>query len=282
MMVFPVRIIMSPTSSSRLFAGRKALSATLRTNLSPPHRRRPDGPRWSSRREGYATYQRSIKPEHALTRAACPGRKFHRRDAFGADGMFARAVSAPRLIVLLIAAAAAISGCGGEAQVANASFPGKQGIAQQTTMRIRVRNPDQKTVPNVAVTVETKGAGAEDGLTAFGQKASDARLADPNRPIWILDQEPVGGTSAYANTWTLGPLKGGETKTFEWKLTAVEPGDYSLAYRVSPGLDGKARLAAGSKARGTFAVTVTDEPVPARVNSKGEVVRGEEAGAGKD
>ena len=208
--------------------------------------------------------------------------------------MFARAVSAPRLILPLIVALAAVSGCGGEAQdadepegtyrleVADASFPAKQGIAEQTTMRIRVRNPEQKTVPNVAVTVETKGAAAGDGLTAFGQKASDARLADPNRPIWILDREPVGGTSAYANTWTLGPLKGGETKTFEWKLTAVEPGRYSLAYRVSPGLDGKAKLAEGSKSRGTFAVTVADEPVPARVNSKGEVVRGEEAGAGKD
>jgi hypothetical protein len=145
-----------------------------------------------------------------------------------------------------------------------------------------VRNPEQRTVPDVAVTVETKGAGSGDGLTAFGQKDDDARLADPNRPIWILDQEPVGGTSAYANTWTLGPLKGGQTKTFEWKLTAVEPGRYSLAYRVSPGLDGKAKLAGGSKSRGTFAVTVVDEPVPARVNSKGEVVRGEEAGAGKD
>ena len=48
------------------------------------------------------------------------------------------------------------------------------------------------------------------------------------------------------------------------------------------GLDGKARLASGSKARGTFDVRVVDEPVPARVNSEGEVVRGEEAGAGKD
>jgi hypothetical protein len=132
------------------------------------------------------------------------------------------------------------------------------------------------------VTVETKGAAAGDGLTAFGQKSGDSRLADPNRPIWIVDQEPVGGTSAYSNTWTLGPLEGGETKTFEWKLTAVEPGTYSLAYRVSPGLDNKARLADGSKARGTFDVRVVDEPVPARVNSKGEVVRGEEAGAGKD
>jgi hypothetical protein len=209
--------------------------------------------------------------------------------------MFARAVSAPRLILLLIAALVAVSGCGGESQdanepegsytleVADASFPGRQGIAEQTTMRIRVRNPEQETVPNVAVTVETKGAGAgADGLTAFGQKAGDARLADPNRPVWILDKEPVGGTSAYANTWSLGPLKGGETKTFEWKLTAVEPGRYSLAYRVAPGLDGKARLADGSKARGTFDVRVVDEPVPARVNSEGEVVRGEEAGAGKD
>jgi hypothetical protein len=208
--------------------------------------------------------------------------------------MFARAVSAPRLTLLLIAALVAVPGCGGESQdanetegtykleVADATFPAEQSIAEASTMRIRVRNPEQRTVPNVAVTVETKGAKAGDGVTAFGQKSDDARLADSSRPIWILDEEPKGGTSAYSNTWSLGPLKGGETKTFEWKLTAVEPGDYSLAYRVAPGLDGKARLAAGSKARGTFAVQVADDPVPARVNSKGEVVRGEEAGAGKD
>src|SRR4051812_13649088 len=189
MMVFPVRIIMSPTSSSRLLAGRNALSATLRTNLSPPHRGRPDGLRWSSRREGYATYQRSIKPEHAATRAACPSaterppsRKFHLRPALRAGGMFARAVSAPRLIVPVLALLAALAGCGGAPQsdnepegsykleVSDASFPARQGIAEQSTMKIAVRNPEQKTVPNVAVTVETKGAGSGDGLTAFGQK----------------------------------------------------------------------------------------------------------------
>ncbi len=239
-----------------------------------------------------------MKPEHALTRAApftARFRKFHLRAAFEAGGMFARAVSALRVIPLLIAAAVALSGCGGgesqdanepegsyRLEVADAAFPAKQGIAEQTTMRIRVRNPGRRTVPNVAVTVETKGASADAGVTAFGQKADDSRLADANRPIWILDQEPVGGTSAYANTWSLGPLKGGRTKSFEWKLTAVEPGSYTLDYRVAPGLDGKARLAAGSKARGSFAVIVRDDPVPARVNSKGEVVRGEEAGAGKD
>ena len=132
------------------------------------------------------------------------------------------------------------------------------------------------------MTVETKGA--ERRRRRHRVRPEGRRLA-PGRPQ-PPDLDPRrgarGGTSAYSNTWTLGPLKAGETKTFEWKLTAVEPGDYSLTYRVAPGLDGKARLAEGSKARGTFDVTVSDEPVPARVNSEGEVVRGEEAGAGKD
>jgi hypothetical protein len=209
--------------------------------------------------------------------------------------MFARAVSAPRLILALVAfATVLLASCGGQRQdadepsgtfrvdISDASFPAKQHIAEQAVMRIRVRNPDTNTVPNVAVTVETKGAHPGDGPVAFAQDKSDSRLADPSRAIWILDQEPKGGTSAYTNTWSLGPLKSGESKTFEWKLTAVEAGDYSISYRVSPGLNNKAKLADGSKARGTFTVNVADKPVPARVNSKGQVVRGEKAGAGKD
>jgi hypothetical protein len=208
--------------------------------------------------------------------------------------MFARAVSAPRLIVAALAALAVLSGCGGQRQdadepsgtfkvdISGASFPARQHIAEQSTMRIRVRNPDSETLPNVAVTVETKGAKPGDGPVAFAQSKGDPRLADPSRAVWILDAGPKGGASAYTNTWTLGPLKSGESKTFEWKLTAVEAGDYSIAYRVSPGLDNKAKLADGSRATGRFTVNVSDKPVPARVNSKGQVVRGEKAGAGKD
>ena len=209
--------------------------------------------------------------------------------------MFARAVSAPRLILAALAALTLlVAGCGGQRQdanepegtfkvdIANASFPPKQHIAEQSTMRIQVHNPDSQTLPNVAVTVETKGAKPGDAPISFAQSKDDSRLADQGRPVWVLDAGPKGGDSAYTNTWTLGPLKSGQSKTFEWKLTAVEPGKYSLAYRVSPGLDNKATLADGSKARGNFVVTVRDQPVPARVNSKGQVVRGEEAGAGKD
>jgi hypothetical protein len=208
--------------------------------------------------------------------------------------MFARAVSAPRLIPCVAAALAVLSGCGGQRQdadepsgtfkvdVAGASFPAQQHVAEQSTMRIRVRNPDGETVPDVAVTVETKGARPGDAPVSFAQSKGDDRLADQERAVWILDAGPKGGDSAYTNTWTLGPLKSGQSKTFVWKVTAVEPGDYSISYRVSPGLDNKAKLADGSKATGRFTVNVSDQPVPARVNSKGQVVRGEKAGAGKD
>jgi hypothetical protein len=210
--------------------------------------------------------------------------------------MFARAVTVRRLTGLLAAATVAlgVGGCGGDRQdadepegtfrleVVDASFPARQSIAEPVTMRIRVRNAESRAAPNVAVTVETKGAEPDSGPVAFAQSRSDPRLADPNRPVWVLDEEPGGGASAYANTWTLGRLGAGKEKTFEWKLTATEAGEYSLSYRVAPGLDGKAKLADGSKASGRFAVRISDEPVPARVNDEGEVVRGEEAGAGSD
>ena len=208
--------------------------------------------------------------------------------------MFAPAVRRPRLILPLAVALAALAGCGQQRQDANepegsfrvdvvdASFPAQQHIAQQATMRIAVRNPDRKTVPDVAVTVETQGRGRGAEITSFGQSSTDPRLSDPNRPVWVVDQEPKGGTSAYTNTWSLGPLPGGQTKTFEWKVTPVQAGSYAIAYRVAPGLNGKARVAAGSKAGGAFRVTVADQPVPARVDASGNVVHGEQAGAGKD
>jgi hypothetical protein len=71
----------------------------------------------------------------------------------------------------------------------------------------------------------------------------------------------------------------GETKDIEWRLTAVKPGDYTVNYKVSPGLHGKAVPAKGQRTTGSFKVSISDDPVPARVNGKGEVVR-EEAGGG--
>jgi hypothetical protein len=189
-------------------------------------------------------------------------------------------------------AVAVAGGCGGERQdadepsgeftlqVLDASFPARQSIAQQSRMRIEVRNTDDRELPNLAVTVKTEPARGDEAAIAFAQAADDPRLADSGRPVWIVDSGPEGGTSAYTNTWAVGPLLPGQTKTVEWRVTAVQPGDYTVNYRVSPGLDGKAVPANGQRTTGSFDVTISDEPVPARVNDEGEVVRGEEAGGG--
>jgi hypothetical protein len=166
-------------------------------------------------------------------------------------------------------------------EVAAAKFPASQSIAQDSRMIVTVRNDDTKAAPNVAVTVETDPSKAGQGTVAFGQRVDDSRLADNERPVWIVNEGPPGGDSAATNTWALGRLGAGETKTFTWKVTAVEAGSYTLRYRISPGLAGKAKLASGGRTDGLFKVRIDDKPVPARVNDKGQVVRGEAPGASK-
>jgi hypothetical protein len=170
----------------------------------------------------------------------------------------------------------ALAGCGGARQdanepagtfkvsVPNASFPIRQHIAQPSQMRISVRNDDSRTVPNVAVTVNS-----------FNYVSAQAGLADPRRPVWIVDAGPTGGTTAYVQTWALGPLAPGQTKTFTWRLTAVQSGTYTVNYRVAAGLNGKAvaQLADGNPPEGSFAVRISARPPLASVNPQtGQVV----------
>jgi hypothetical protein len=196
--------------------------------------------------------------------------------------------------MVALATTVLVAGCGGSPrqdedepsgsyrlEVTGARFPASQSIAQPAQMVVRVRNSDSKAAPNVAVTVETDPAKAGSGTVAFGQRVDDDRLSDPERPVWVVDEGPTGGDSAATNTWALGRLPAGATKTFTWKVTAVEPGDYTIKYRISPGLNGKAKLAAGGRTEGSFKVTIDDKPVPARVDDDGNVVRGEEPGASK-
>ena len=166
-------------------------------------------------------------------------------------------------------------------EVAAAKFPASQSIAQDSRMIVTVSNDDTKAAPNVAVTVETDPSKAGQGTVAFGQRVDDSRLSDNERPVWIVNEGPPGGDSAATNTWALGRLGPGETRTFTWKVTAVEPGSYTLRYRISPGLAGKAKLASGGRTDGLFKVTIDDKPVPARVDDDGNVVRGEAPGASK-
>jgi hypothetical protein len=178
-------------------------------------------------------------------------------------------------------------GCGSERQdsdeprgeftleVTGASFPERQTIAERATLTIAVRNTDDRELPDVAVTVETEPASRGAAAVAFAQATDDPRLADADRPVWVLDRGPSGAAESSTNTWSLGPMSPGQAKTFRWRVTAVRAGSYRVGYRVSPGLYGKAVPANGQNTTGSFDVTISDDPVPARVNEDGEVVRGD-------
>jgi ABC-type glycerol-3-phosphate transport system substrate-binding protein len=188
--------------------------------------------------------------------------------------------------VAAIVAAGFVAGCGGgERQDANepsgtfkvkvikASFPEHQRLANKAVMRVVVRNDSGKTIPNVAVTV-TSDDDAKGGA-GFTTRSTAADLADPTRQLWIVDEGPHGGDTAYVSTWALGPLAAGHTQTFEWHVTPVVAGTHLLRWHVAAGLNGKAvaRTANGQDPAGTFRVRVASKPAPVKVDPKtGDIV----------
>lgn len=163
-------------------------------------------------------------------------------------------------------------GGGYKVEITRASFPAKQSIADATTMRIDVRNADTKAAPDVAVTIATRPGASGGAAQAFSGDIQDPNVADASRPIWIVDRGPAGGDTASTNTWALGTLKAGQTRSFEWHVTAVKAGHYTIDYSLSPGLTGKTRPA-GGRGRGSFKVTIDGRPPAARVDGNGNVVR---------
>ena len=171
-----------------------------------------------------------------------------------------------------------VSGCGGggERQDADeprgewkvgvdASFPEQQRLAEQVQLKLTVRNTDSRAIPNVAVTVD-----------GFSQRSQQPGLADPSRPVWVIDDGPRGGVTAYTNTWALGQVPAGQSKEFVWRLTPVKAGRFDVKYRVAAGLDGKAKAVAdgGGAPSGSFSVNVARKPDDARVDpDSGKVIR---------
>jgi hypothetical protein len=184
--------------------------------------------------------------------------------------------------VAAIIAAGLVAGCGGggerqdadeasgtfEVKVLKASFPPQQRLANQATMRVVVRNDSAETIPNVAVTV-TSDDDAKGGA-GFTTRSTAAGLADSTRQLWIVDEGPRGGDTAYVSTWALGALPAGRTKTFQWHVTPVVPGTHLLRWHVAAGLNGKAvaRTANGQDPAGTFRVRVASKPAPVKIDPK--------------
>jgi hypothetical protein len=88
---------------------------------------------------------------------------------------------------------------------------------------------------------------------------------------------PGGAETAYVNTWTLGPLAAGATRTFLWRVTPVKPGVHTVHYRVAAGLAGKATavLSSAGPVQGQLTADVAPLPPSRHVDPRtGRVVPG--------
>jgi hypothetical protein len=195
-----------------------------------------------------------------------------------------------QLSALAVLGLIAVAGCGDERQdadepegdfaveVVEASFPKQQKLAKRSNLVLRVRNAGERTIPNVAVTVD-----------GFTYPKEDPDLADPERPQFVINGLPVqiggfpeakeaaptGCDTAYVNTWACGPLRAGREKSFRWSVTAVKAGPFDIKWRVAAGLHGKAKAvgAGGGEApRGSFSGSVSDVAPETRVADDGKTV----------
>ena len=77
---------------------------------------------------------------------------------------------------------------------------------------MRVRNADDETLRNVAVTVETQAGGRNAPRSRSARATRGPAWPTRTRPIWVLDEGPKGGDTAYVNTW-LGRARCGPARS---------------------------------------------------------------------
>jgi hypothetical protein len=210
-----------------------------------------------------------------------------------------RRIAALGLSLVSVSALAA-TGCGGGEQqdakeaklkgdypvkVVSASFPEKQSLAKDSTMEIVVQNAGQKTIPTISVTVKC-GAGLGG---SFSTTTADTDVADRQRPQFVvnkiptaaervnppLDPAPLERSSAFVDTYPLGPLAAGRTATFRWDVSAVKAGPYKLCWRVNAGLYGKVKAvpaSGGAPVTGEFKGTISRVAPKASIGPDGQTV----------
>jgi len=198
--------------------------------------------------------------------------------------------------VSFLAAAAIVAGCGGGDQdsgqfanepagdypveVLRAEFESRQTIAETYDLRIAVRNTGDETVPALSTTLSLPGLGS---TLAFAYRDPQEGLAMAQRPVWVMEENypklagTVGrGGNATANrrTFNFGAVAPGDVAEMVWRVTAVRPGNYRLAYLIAGGLSGEANAidAAGDTPEGILPARISDVPVPTEIDENGKVV----------
>jgi hypothetical protein len=168
-------------------------------------------------------------------------------------------------------------------QVAKAKFPQRQQLVETSNVELKIKNVGDQTIPDLAVTIYTTPAPAAKsepkGGSSFDIRVDQPGLANPNRPVWILEQgypklitpgvtlkeiakaPAAGAAAAQTDTFQFGAVRSGETKDIVWRVTPVRAGTYTVHYEVAAGLQGKAKAvtADGGPVKGEFPVTITSK-----------------------
>ena len=173
-------------------------------------------------------------------------------------------------------------------EVTSAKFSARQRLAETNDLVLEVKNAGDETIPDLAITIYT---GDEKADGPFNVRSDQEGLADPNRPVWILenqypkildetvdlaelDREPTAGAeTAATDTYAFGALGPGESITAVWRVTPVKGGTFTVHYEIAGGLDGQAKAvtADGSPVEGEFVATISTKPPNTRVTDSGEV-----------
>jgi hypothetical protein len=192
-------------------------------------------------------------------------------------------------------------------EVTAAKFPTDQRLAETADLRLDVSNVGDETVPDLAVTIYT---GDQKASGSFHVRSDQPGLADPDRPVWILENEfpkcvtdagyklqpdsltrcvtpdeaegeggldkaqSAGAEAAQTDTFSFGELEPDDEIEMVWRLTPVVAGTYTVHYELAAGLNGKAKAvtADGGPVEGEFVVTISDKPPQASVAGNGDVV----------
>ena len=188
--------------------------------------------------------------------------------------------------------------------IVSADFPSKQQLAENTNLTLSVENSGNQTIPDLAITIFTSSnASTTESTTtgttstgttststdlptsqgSFSVRSEQQGLAIPFRPVWILEAgypklagqtASAGAEAAQTDTYAFGELRAHETRSMVWNVTPVQPGTYTVHYRVAAGLEGKAKAvtADGSVPEGEFVVRISNAAPQTRVDNSGKVV----------
>ena len=209
--------------------------------------------------------------------------------------MFSR-VAKPLQIVIAVVLGGAIataSACGSDSESPNqpegefplqlneATLKPRQRLAETSNLVISVTNTGTQTIPDLAVTIQTRPsdlspeqAGVPNG--SFSVRLDREDVAIQTRPVWILNADwprlngadtSAGAQRAQTNTYAFGELEPGDTAKMDWNLNAVQTGDFIVSWKISPSLSATSPAVdqAGLPLSGEIEVEISGQPAKVRV-----------------